>query len=148
MVGWNRGNIKLQKCLEAFFNEDNEGALHDARDKVKHLKRICNYAAEKLGFSSYKDYLDYLSQFRGASAIPRPTSSPKSLIKELKKELWDFISGNRLQTSDKVLIGALVTTGILSMSKSLLGTFAMVGTSIILLDLWQTTESKKPITRK
>ena len=142
MVGWNRGNIKLQKCLEAFFNEDNEGALHDARDKVKHLKRICNYAAEKLGFSSYKDYLDYLSQFRGASAIPRPTSSPKSLIKELKKELWG------LQTSDKVLIGALVTTGILSMSKSLLGTFAMVGTSIILLDLWQTTESKKPITRK
>ena len=74
MIGWNRGNIKLQKCLEAFFNEHNEGAFHDARDDVKHLKRICNYAAEKLGHSSYKDYI---SQFRGASAIPRPSHSPK-----------------------------------------------------------------------
>ena len=59
MIGWNRGNIKLQNCTRALFNEDDHqvGNFHDAVEDVKSLKRICNFVAEKLGHSSYGSYL-------------------------------------------------------------------------------------------
>ena len=84
MAGWDRGNIKLQKCYEILFDEEHHqvGNSHDAVEDVKSLKKICNLVAEKMGYPNYEAYVSQNPE----EAIVQVGDSTQRIIQKPKKK--------------------------------------------------------------